>query len=283
MKKPVLLDGAVGTSLWAKADSKGIKREPVWTYNITHPEIVSQLVKEYIEAGSEIVLANTFSANPFMVGKKPGFDCREVIKTAVGIVKQATKGTNVKTALALGPLAQLLEPYGDLEEDECFETYDSMLRYAMEEKPDVVYVQTFIDLNMASIAVKAAKQYNIPVFCTLSFEKIGKTIMGNSVDDVVMEMEKLGVNGVGLNCSLGPDTAVPIIKEFASKTNIPIVFKPNAGLPISNPDGTVSPYSASKFAEEVSKAFEYVDYVGGCCGSDPSYIREINALIAQIR
>ena len=105
-------------------------------------------------------------------------------------------------------------------------------------------------------------------------------MFGNSVDDVIEELTPLGIDAVGLNCSLGPDLAVPIIKEFSEKTDLPIIFKPNAGKPILSADGTtVTAYSAQQFAEDVKPALGYVDYIGGCCGSDSSYIREIKKLL----
>ena len=105
-------------------------------------------------------------------------------------------------------------------------------------------------------------------------------MFGNSVDDVIETLSPLGIDAIGLNCSLGPDLAIPIIKEFSEKTDLPLIFKPNAGKPIMSSDGTtVTPYSAAKFAEEIKPALEYVSYIGGCCGADAEYVKEIKKLL----
>ncbi len=271
-----LMDGAVGTSLWAKAEAKGFKKDPVWRYNIEHPEIVAELAAEYADAGAEIILANTFGANGPAVKRSSSYSTPEVVSAAVRILKEAVKGRNVKTALAIGPLSALMEPYGDLTEEETAEIYREMLEAGMKEGTDIILLQTFIDLAMMRVAAEEAVKFGVPVFCCLTFERRGKTMMGNSVEDMIEELEPLGVSALGMNCSLGPDLAVPVIREFVGKTSLPLIFKPNAGKPILAADGTASTaYSAKTFADELMPAMEFVDYIGGCCGSDPSYIREL--------
>ena len=276
MKKITVLDGAVGTCLWEKADRHGFPKDPVWKYNIDHPEIVKELAEEYLEAGAQIIQANTFGANRLAVSRFPGYDTKEVVRAGVRIVKEVTRGTDVKCSLDIGPLTMLLEPYGDLEEDECREIFEEMIDAGMEEGPDMIFLETFMDVEMMRIAAEAAKRYEIPVVCSMTFEKVGKTMFGNSVEDVIETLSPLHVDALGLNCSLGPDLAVPVIREFAEKTALPLVFKPNAGKPIMNETGAQGfDYSAETFAKELVPAFAYASYIGGCCGSDPSYIREI--------
>ncbi len=278
----VLLDGAVGTSLWAKAEAHGWKKDPVWRYNMEHPEIVAELAAEYADAGAEIILANTFGANGPAVKRSSEYTTPEVVSAAVRILKDAVKGRNVKTALAIGPLSALMEPYGDLTEEETAEIYREMLEAGMKEGTDVILLQTFIDLAMMRVAAEEAVKFGVPVFCCLTFERRGKTMMGNSVEDMIEELEPLGVSALGMNCSLGPDLAVPVIREFVGKTSLPLIFKPNAGKPILAADGTASTaYSAKTFADELMPAMEFVDYIGGCCGSDPSYIRELAARMGK--
>lgn len=278
-KRPVILDGAIGTSLWNKAEELGYPKDPVWIYNMEHPDIVSELAKEYADAGSEIVFANTFGANRLSVTRSSSYTSPQVTAKAVEIARNALAGTGCKTALDAGPLSVLLEPYGDLEEDECRDIYDEMIGAGVEAGAELIVLETFLDLEMMKVAASAALEYNIPVLCAMTFEKSGFTMMGNSVDDVIRELEPMGVAGIGMNCSLGPDMALPIIREFASKTGLPLIFKPNAGLP-SAVDGTViSALDAETFAKAVEPAFDIVSYIGGCCGSDPSYIREIKKLL----
>lgn len=280
VRKITLLDGAVGTTLWGIAEAHGVEKVPVWRYNVEHPEFVEELTKKYLDAGSEIILANTFGANGPAVKHSSGYTVAEVITAGVKAAKKVVDGTGVKLCMSIGPLTQILEPYGDLEEDECAAIYREMLEAGMGAGCDMIAVQTFMDLEMMRIAATEAKKYGVPVFCSMSFEKNGRTMFGNSVQDMIDKLVPLGINAIGLNCSLGPDLALPIIKEFAEKTDLPLLFKPNAGKPIMSADGTTTTaYSAEQFAEDVKPALEYVSYIGGCCGSDSSYIREIKKLL----
>lgn len=279
MKKDlVLMDGAVGTSLWEKTDDRG----PVWRYNLKNPQIVHELHREFIDAGAQIILANTFGANGPAVKRSSDFSTEEVVRTGVAIAKEEAKGTGVKVALAAGPLFTLMEPYGDTTEEEAFAIYDEMFRAGMKEHPDLIYLQTFIDLTMIKTALKAAKQFDVPVLCSMSFEKIGKTIMGNSVEDMVSELTPLEPDALGLNCSIGPDLALPVVKEFTRVTDLPIVFKPNAGKPILQADGTTqTSYDPQVFVDDVLPAADFVTYLGGCCGCNASYISLLNQRLHQ--
>lgn len=281
MKKDItLLDGAVGTSLWKKAEERGIAKVPVWRYNVEHPELVLELCREYIDVGARIILGNTFGANRPVVSRASAYSVKEVVGAGIRICKEATKGTDVKTALSIGPLSTLLEPYGDTTEEEAEEIFSEQIDAGMAEGADIIVLQTFMDIEMMKIATRVAKKYGVPVFCMMTFEKVGKTIMGNSVKDCIDALEPLGIDAIGMNCSLGPDLALPVIAEFARLTHLPIAFKPNAGKPITSSDGkTVTDYDATLFAREVAPALEYVDYVGGCCGCDPEYISELKKLL----
>ena len=279
-RKITLMDGAVGTTLWGIAEAHGVKKEPVWKYNVEHPEFVEELTKRYLEAGCEMILANTFGANGPAVKRSSPYTVAEVVSAGVGIAKKVLDGTGVKVVLSLGPLTQLLEPYGDLEEEECAAIYDEMLDAGVGAGADMILIQTFMDLEMMRVATVEAKKYGLPVMCSMTFEKNGKTMFGNSVEDTIDTLSPLGIEAIGLNCSLGPDLALPIIKEFSEKTDLPLLFKPNAGKPILSSDGeAVSPYTAKRFAEEVKPALQYVSYIGGCCGSDAEYIKEIKKML----
>ena len=279
---PVLLDGAVGTTLWAIAQAHGIEKVPVWIYNIEHPELVKELHQRMIAAGSEWILANTFGANTPAVRRSSSYTVDEVVRKGVQLAKECTDGTNVKVFAAAGPLQGLLEPFGDISEEECFLIYDAQLRPAIEEGADGIFLQTFMDLNMMAIAAKAAKQYDVPVFCAMTFERVGKTMFGNSVKQTIETLTPLGIDAIGMNCSLGPDLALPVIQEFATLTDLPLIFKPNAGKPILAPDGTtVTAYDADTFVKDITPAIPLVSYIGGCCGSDDTYIRLLKDAINQ--
>ena len=281
-RKITLLDGAIGTTLWNIAEAHGVDMVPVWRYNIEHPEFVEELTRGYLDVGCEIILANTFGANGPAVKRSSNYTAAEVVSAGVKAAKKVLEGTGVKLCLSLGPLMQLLEPYGDMEEDECAAIYDEMLDAGIGAGADMVLIQTFTDLEMMRVATVEAKKYGVPVFCSMTFEKNGKTMFGNSVEDTIETLAPLGIDAIGLNCSLGPDMALPIIKEFSEKSDMPLLFKPNAGKPITGSDGnTTSAYTAEQFAKDIEPALEYVSYIGGCCGSDASYIREIKKLLDE--
>ena len=282
MKKPVLLDGAVGTSLWEMAEANGVEKVPVWRYNLEHPEFVRALCERYVDAGAQIILANTFGANGPSVRRASEYKAAEVVAAGVRIAKEALAGKGRKVALSAGPLTQLVEPWGDMSEKEAQAIYEEQIGAGVDAGADLILLQTFIDLHLMEIATRVAVRYGLPVFCAMTFEKVGKTMFGNSVQDVIDALTPLGVAAVGMNCSLGPDLALPVIREFAEKTDLPLVFKPNAGKPILAADGsTVADYDAETFVREVAPALELVDYIGGCCGTNPDYIRLLGQRISE--
>lgn len=281
------MDGAVGTSLWEKTENK----VPVWQYNMTDRKIVSELAREYAEAGAEIILANTFGANRISMKKTP-YSVQETVTKAMEIVHEAVDGIvptssptgePAKIALSIGPLATLMEPYGDLEEDEALEIFDEVLQAGVPCKPDYIYIQTFIDLEMLEVAVRAASRYDIPVLASMSFEAVGKTIFGNSVADMVETLKPYdNVKAVGLNCSLGPDAAVPIMKTFHEQTDLPLIFKPNAGKPTVTDGKTEMQFDIDTFVNDAVPALQYgVQYIGGCCGTNAAYISRLRRAIGR--
>ena len=273
----VLLDGAIGTGLWEKADDK----VPVWRYNIENPAIVKELAREYAEAGSQIIHTNTFSANRITL-QRSDYSVQQVVSAAVRLAKEAL-GDSAKAALDIGPLPMLMEPYGDLTEEEAFEMFDEQISAGVTEKPDLITLETFSDADMLRIAAEAAAKHGLPIFTMMTFTEVGKTIMGHSVERFIETIADLPVTAVGLNCSLGPDKAVPIIASFRQYTDLPLIFKPNAGKPILAEDGSEKvQYDVDTFVEDSMPALEHdVKYSGGCCGSSPAYIRALKNKIFE--
>lgn len=273
----VLLDGAIGTGLWEKADDK----VPVWRYNIENPAIVKELAREYAEAGSQIIHTNTFSANRITL-QRSDYTVTQVVSAAVRLAKEAL-GDSAKASLDIGPLPMLMEPYGDLTEEEAFEMFDEQISAGVTEKPDLITLETFSDADMLRIAAEAAAKHGLPIFTMMTFTEVGKTIMGHSVERFIETIADLPVTAVGLNCSLGPDKAVPIIASFRQYTDLPLIFKPNAGKPILAEDGSEKvQYDVDTFVEDSMPALEHdVKYIGGCCGSSPAYIRALKNKIFE--
>ena len=271
----VLLDGAMGTKLWEKAQDK----LPVWRYNIENPAIVSEVTREYVEAGSEIVQANTFGANRYAV-QRTAHTVEDVVCAGVLMAKEAAAG-KAKVALSVGPLPLMMEPYGDLTEEEAAEAFAGQIAPGVEAGADLIAFETFMDADMLRVAVETAGRFNLPIFATMTFTEAGKTIMGHSVERFVEAMEDLPVTAVGINCSLGPEKAVPIIASFEQYTNLPLIFKPNAGKPVTVNGESRVEFDVDTFVTDCMPALECnVKYIGGCCGSNPDYIR---ALIRRIR
>ncbi len=272
MSNITILDGAIGSILMEFC------KEGVYSCNINSPEKVLELHKNYVQAGSNIICTNTFSANRPGIGN---YDVKEVITAGLKLARKAVEGTEVKVALDIGPLAELLEPYGDLEAEECAEIYREIVECCEACPPDYILLETFIDLEMLKIAAQQASKLNIPMFLSMSFTPVGKTIMGNSVKDMVEALEIYNPVAIGLNCSLEPKQSLPVAKMFREHTKLPLFFKPNAGKPQVTADGIV--YEDHKvFADEMIEAKQLGDvYIGGCCGTGPEYIKEICERISQ--
>ena len=281
MKKVVIMDGAVGTSLWEKATDK----VPVWRYNIENPKIVRELQEEYVQAGADIVLADTFAANGAEVARCSSYTVEQVVSTAVRIAKDTVNG-RAKVGLAIGPLTGLLKPYGKISHEEAKAMFEEQIGSGMQEGPDVIYIQTFMDLEMLKIAAEAASHYDVPLLCSMSFmganksgkrAKVSHTMMGNTCKDIVEGLKPYNPTAVGLNCSLGPVDALPVISEFKAVTDLPIIFKPNAGAPIVGDNGEVNAaFDIEAFADDVLPAVDMgATYIGGCCGTNAAYIKRL--------
>ena len=281
MKKVVIMDGAVGTSLWEKATDK----VPVWRYNIENPKIVRELQEEYVQAGADIVLADTFAANGAEVARCSSYTVEQVVSTAVRIAKDTVNG-RAKVGLAIGPLTGLLKPYGKISHEEAKAMFEEQIGSGMQEGPDVIYIQTFMDLEMLKIAAEAASHYDVPLLCSMSFmgankngkrAKVAHTMMGNTPKDIVEGLKPHNPAAVGLNCSLGPVDALPVIADFKAVTDLPIIFKPNAGAPIAQDDGSFNAaFDIETFADDVLPAVDMgATYIGGCCGANAAYIKRL--------
>lgn len=263
-----LLDGATGTRLWELAEAAGYGRTPTWRYNLEHPELVEQVTAEYIAAGSDLVCANTFAVNAVELGRHaPAPSVAEVTAAGVRLAKQAAAGSGVKVALDIGQLPGMLEPCGPLTAAQARTYYAEVLEGGLAAGPDLVFFETFTDLRQLCAAAEAAKGCGLPVLCSLSFDRSGSTMMGDSPAAIVAALEPLGVAALGLNCSFGPAAALPVIRDFAAHTALPLILKPNADC------------GPADFAAALAAALPLVRYLGACCGSGPDYIRALKKLL----
>ena len=268
LKLPMLLDGAMGTMLQRSGMKPGTIPE---TLNITEPETVAAIHRAYLHAGSRIVYANTFGANSLKL-KDTGYDTKELIGAGIRIAKKCAEETGGYAGLDVGPLGVMIEPLGSLPFDEAVRLYKEIMSAGAENGADMIAIETMSDLTETRAALLAAKETtDLPVFVTMSFDSTGRTFTGCTPASMARTLEGLGADAVGVNCSLGPKEMVPIVREIRANTTLPVIAKPNAGLP----DPVTGAYGvdAAAFAEAMKElAAAGAEIMGGCCGTDPEYI-----------
>lgn len=269
----ILLDGAMGTMLQAKGMEIGTVPE---TLNIEKPDWIIDIHSKYIDAGAMIVYANTFGANRYKMADT-GYSVDELIGAAIRNARKACEGTDCKVALDIGPIGQLLEPTGNLSFEEAYDMFKEEVLAAKD--ADLIVIETMTDLLETKAAVLAAKENsNLPVFCTMTFEKNMRTFTGCSVESMALTIEGLGVEALGVNCSLGPEELFPIVEKITKWCEIPVMVKPNAGLP--DPITNTYDVTPQEFAETVKKMAEQgVKVFGGCCGTTPEYIKALKEML----
>lgn len=274
-KEFIFLDGAMGTMLQASGLKLGGIPEEL---NITNPELIVNIHKSYIEAGSDIVYANTFGANRYKL-QHSSYSVEEIISSAISNAKKACENTDALVALDIGPIGQLLEPTGSLSFDEAYDIFSQQIKAGKD--ADVIVFETMTDLLEIKAAVLACKENcDKPILCTMTFEENLRTFTGCSVSAMALALSGLGVDAIGVNCSLGPAEFSPILEEMHKWTNLPLIAKPNAGLP--DPVTNLYNVSPSEFAEYMVKLIRHgVRYFGGCCGTTPEYIKQLADALAD--
>jgi 5-methyltetrahydrofolate--homocysteine methyltransferase len=199
--------------------------------NLTEPGLIEDVHRAYIRAGSRVVYTNTFGANRLKL-ERAGHEPAEIIPAAVAAAKRAAAGTDAAVALDVGPLGALLEPLGSLSFEWAYGLFREMTEAGEAAGADLIVIETITDLCEARAALLAAKESTrLPVFVTMSFEESGRTFTGCTAASMARTLEGLGADAVGLNCSLGPDKLAPLIREVCENTTLPVIAKPNAGLP----------------------------------------------------
>ena len=268
----VILDGAMGTVLQQRGLPPGGMPELL---NFTDPGLLRAIYREYIEAGSQVICANTFGANALKL-KRTGRTVDEVVSAAVAIAKDAAAGTDVKVTLDMGPLGELLEPMGTLTFERAYDLFREAAIAGEKAGADLVSIETMTDLYETKAALLAVKENtNLPVFVTMSFDESGRTFTGCTIPSMARTLEGLGADAIGLNCSLGPDLLAPMLKELCENTRLPVIAKPNAGLP--DPATGLYGMGPEEFVQALLPCLEYgVTIFGGCCGTSPEYIRVLS-------
>ena len=271
----LLLDGATGSNLRKAGMPVGISSEE-WV--LKNPEVLKELQRAYVEAGSEIVYAPTFGANRISL-MNFGLEKQvtEMNRRLLAISKEAV-GARALVAGDLTTTGKLLEPRGDLSYETLYQIYQEQIKALTDAGADLLVAETMLSVDETVAALDAAQSVcDLPVMCTLSLEADGTALYGGNAVEAVMTLQEMGAAAVGLNCSVGPDQLEAVVANMKKVAQVPIIAKPNAGMPVINEKGEAS-YSmnAQDFARYTRKLVEAgAGIVGGCCGTTPEYIREL--------
>ena len=282
-KELLFFDGGMGTLLQQRGLKPGELPE-VW--NLEKTEEIVDIHREYFAAGSDIVLANTFGANALKF-QNSEYELEDIITAAIVSVKEgANFGVydfrEVYVGLDMGPTGKLLKPMGDLSFEEAYEVYKEVAVIGQEAGADLIHIETMSDTYEVKAAILAAKENtSLPVFATMIFDENGKLLTGGDIPSVVALLEGLRVDALGINCGLGPKQMIPILDEIMKYTSLPVIVKPNAGLPKQKDGEVYYDVTADEFAEcmeEIVRRGACV--VGGCCGTTPAHIQ---AMVQRLR
>lgn len=278
----LIFDGAMGTMLQERGLKAGQFPELL---NITSAELIEDIHREYLEAGADVVSANTFGANLFKA-ESVGRPLEDLIVPAVKAAHRAVSacGGRKFVALDIGPCGRVLQPTGDLSFEEAVELFARTVRVGSEAGADLILLETFTDLYELKAAVLAARENSsLPVLATMSFEENGSSFFGTGLESMVLTLEGLGVQALGLNCSLGPKQLVPLVEKIMALSSLPVILQPNAGLPVVR-DGVggydVTPGEFALYARDFAR--QGVRIVGGCCGTTPRHIAETRGAVEEV-
>ena len=268
-------DGGMGTLLQARGLKPGELPE---RWNLTHPEDIIDIHSQYLAAGANIITANTFGANIL----KYGDELESIIAAGLANVRTAISRLAPEqqadrwAAFDVGSLGRMLKPLGDLEFEDAVEIFAKSIRIAARHGADLIFIETVNDSYEAKAAVLAAKENcDLPVFITCVYDAQAKLMTGADPAAMVAMLEGLGVDALGMNCSLGPEQMLPIVPRLAAETSLPLIVNPNAGLPRTVDGRTVFDVDADRFADFMVEIVNAgASLIGGCCGTTPEYIRK---------
>ncbi len=278
----VYLDGGMGSLLQAEGLRPGEEPE---RWNISHAEVIRRLQKAYFDAGSNIVNTNTFGANPL---RFTGDELEQIVASAISHARWAAQhscSTQEKfVALDIGPTGRLLKPYGDLDFEDAVAAFAETVKLGVKYGADLICIETMNDSYETKAALLAAKENSaLPVFVTNAYGEDGKLMTGASPAAMAAMLEGMGADAIGANCSLGPKQLRGVVEELLQNASVPVILKPNAGLPRSVDGKTVYDVGPEEFAEEVAQLVRAgVRVAGGCCGTTPAYIEALVKNTAQL-
>ena len=275
-----LFDGAMGTMLQRYGLSGG---ECPDYYNISHPDIVRRIHREYAEAGSEFITTNTFGASPLKLADYGLEDKVEAIAEAA-VANARDASPRVKVAGDIGPTGQFIRPLGGLSFDEAASSFYRLAKALADAGADCLIIETIIDIQEMRAALTAAKAAcALPVICQMSYAEDGRTITGTDPAAAAILLDAMGADVIGANCSVGPDKLLEAAKQMAAVTNKPLIIQPNAGMPVLEGGVTRFPLSPADMAGYIEAFAEAgVSYTGGCCGTTPEHIRALTEAVKSM-
>ena len=277
-KELLFLDGGMGTLLQERGLKAGELPE---TWNLKNKDIITDIHRKYFEAGSDIVLANTFGANALKFhDEKIGL--KQIVEQAIENARKGARlgikdGRDYYIGLDVGPTGKLLKPMGDLEFEDAYQAFAEVMEYGEEAGADLIHIETMSDTYEVKAAVLAAKEHTkLPVFVTMIFDEKGKLLTGADIPSVVALLEGLRVDALGINCGMGPEQMLPLLETLREYTSLPIIVKPNAGLPKQKDGHTYYDVMPEDFARTMRSIIEKGGcVVGGCCGTTPDHIKKM--------
>lgn len=277
-KKIVVLDGATGTNLMEAGMPVGVCPEK-WV--IEHPQVILKLQRDYVESGADIIYASTFTGNRIKLAEY-GLEneIKQINTELVSLAKQAT-GDRALVAADLTMTGKQLYPMGDMMFDELVEVYAEQAKILDEAGADLFVVETMMSLQECRAAVLAIKSVSdLPIMVTLTYNEDGRTLFGTPPETAVVVLQSLGVDAIGINCSTGPKEMTALVEKMADYSTVPIIAKPNAGLPELEDGKTVYKMSPSEFAEAMKALVKAgATVVGGCCGTTPEHIKALSGAV----
>ena len=277
----LFFDGGMGTMLQAR----GLRlRELPEVLDLTHPDLIGSIHRDYLEAGADFVTTNTFGANRWKL-EGSGHTVAEAVSAAVRVARSAADAFGARVALDIGPSGRVLAPLGDAAFEDVYEAVAEQVR-AGAEGCDAVLLETFTDLYELKASLLAVKDHcTLPIFATMSFEEGGHTFFGAGIGSMVMTLEGLGAAALGVNCSLGPVQLEPTVEAICALSHIPVMVQPNAGLPMMRDGASSYDVTPDRFADLMSRfAGMGAAVLGGCCGTNPEYIaKTVQAVTRRTR
>lgn len=278
LKFPLILDGATGTELTKRGMPQGACTE---RFVLEHPEVITALQREYIAAGSDAVLAPTFGANRPTL-ERHGYasdEVRDVCRSLYEITRRHAEGTMI--AGDMSPTGYLMQPFGDTPPEKVYEIYREQAATLLHCGVDFFFIETMITAAEARMAVRAVRDLDkeVPVFVSMTVNENGKTMYGDALDAVLLTLVPYDIQGFGCNCSIGPDVIARALKPaapIAKRYGIPLIAKPNAGMPVTDENGTHFPLKPEDMVQAVDGFIGMgVGIFGGCCGTTPAHIEAI--------